>query len=71
VPVIPRASPIEAVIFRTTTEFSTETRSVSEGPSVDSGEIATVEESGVPRSPDGFPKTSMPRSGISSEIRRA
>ena len=47
----------EAVIFRTSGEFSMVTRCVSEGPSVDSGEIVTCEERGVPRSRFGLPKT--------------
>lgn len=67
----PRASPIEAVTFSDNLEFSTEPRSVSEGPSVDSGEIVTIAESGVPHPRIGFPKNSQPRSGISSEFRRA
>ncbi len=44
------------VIFRTTGECATETRSVSEGPRVDSGGIVTCGESGVPRSRFGFPE---------------
>jgi hypothetical protein len=46
-----------AVSFETTGQFSMEARSVSEGPSVDSGEIVICEERGVPRSRFGFPKT--------------
>jgi hypothetical protein len=45
----PASSATRLSFFRTTGEFSMETRSVSEGPSADSGDIVTCGERGVPR----------------------
>jgi hypothetical protein len=42
-------SPERVRLFLATSEFAMETRSVSEGPSADSGEVLARGENGVPR----------------------